>query len=143
MANLYNQSTYDNDLKIRALAAAITSTETGSIILDLGAALMEGKLVVNYSGLDVVTGDEAYTFMLEGSPDATFGTAGNITVLAMQRIGGATGATPVGTADAAAGSIVVPFRNERNGTLFRYVRLYTLLAGTSPSIVFSAFLAKD
>lgn len=143
MSNLYSQHTYDEALKIRALAAAITSTETGSIILDIGNAFAKGELVIPYSGLDATTGDEAYTFMLQGSPDAAFGTASNITVLAMQRIGGATGAAPVGTADAAAGTITVPFRNERNGTVFRYVRLYTLLAGTSPSIVFQAFLTKD
>ena len=142
MSNLHSQHTYDNATLIRALAAAITSTETGSIILDVGAAMFKGDLVINYSGLDVVTGDEAYTFMLEGSPDATFGTAGNITVCAMQRIGGATGATPVGTADPAAGTITIPFRNERNGVVYRYLRLYTLVAGTSPSIVFTAFLGK-
>lgn len=143
MSNLYSQHTYDEALKIRALAAAITSTETGSIILDIGNAFAKGELVIPYSGMDTTTGDEAYTFMLQGSPDAAFGTASNITVLAMQRIGGATGAAPVGTADAAAGTITVPFRNERNGTVFRYVRLYTLLAGNSPSIVFQAFLTKD
>jgi hypothetical protein len=142
MSNLYSQHTYDNALLIRALASAITSTETGSVILDVGAGLFVGDLVIDYSGLDVATGDEAYTFMLEGSPDAAFGTAGNIPVVAMQRIGGATGAAPGGTADAAAGTITVPFRNERNGTTFRYLRLYTLLAGTTPSIVFKAFLAK-
>lgn len=142
-ANQYSQYTYDNALLIRALAAAITATETGSVILDMGSGFCEGDLVIDYSGLDVATGDEAYTFMLEGSPDATFGTAANITVLAMQRIGGATGATPVGTADAAAGRIVLPFRNERNGTTYRYMRLYTLLAGTTPSIVFKAFLAIE
>ena len=142
MSNLYSQHTYDNATLIRATAAAITATETGSIILDVGAAMLKGDLVINYSGLDVATGDEAYTFMLEGSPDAAFGTAANITVCAMQRIGGATGATPVGTADAAAGTITIPFRNERNGTVYRYLRLYTLIAGTTPSIVFQAFLGK-
>lgn len=143
MSNIYSQHTYDNALLIRALGAAITATETGSVILDVGAALFAGDLVIDYSGLDAVTGDEAYTFMLQGSPDANFGTAGNITVCAMQRIGGATGAAPVGTADSAAGTITVPFRNERNGTVFRYLRLYTLVAGTTPSIVFKAFLAKS
>ena len=143
MSNIYSQHTYDAALLIRALGAAITATETGSIVLDVGDALFVGDLVIDYSGLDVATGDEAYTFMLEGSPDAAFGTAANITVCAMQRIGGATGATPVGTADPAAGSITVPFRNERGGKVFRYLRLYTLLAGTTPSIVFKAFLAKS
>lgn len=141
-ANLHSQFTYDNALLIRPVGAAITATETGATILDIGNGKVEGYLIADVTALDVATGDEAYTLMLEGSPDAAFGTAANITVLAMQRIGGATGATPVGTADVA-GRFAIPFRNERNGTTFRYVRLYTLIAGTTPSITFSAFLAKD
>lgn len=147
--NLYSQRTYDNALLIRAAGAAITATETGSVILDLGAggdgagaSLVDGALIADVTAIDVATGDEGYTFILEGSPDATFGTAANITVLAMQKIGGATGAAPLGTADGA-GRFLIPFRNERNGTVYRYVRLYTVIAGTSPSLTFSAFLAKN
>lgn len=143
MANLYSQRTYDNALLIRALAAAITSTETGSVILDLGDGLFDANLIVDYSAMDKVTGDEGYHFMLEGSPDATFGTAGNIMNVAQLLIGGATATAPNGAADAASGRLCIPFRNERNGVLYRYVRLYTKLSGTSPSIVFMAFLAKD
>jgi hypothetical protein len=143
MANLYSQRTYDAATLIRALGAAITATETGSVILDIGAGLADGDLVIDYSALDAATGDEAYHFMLEGSPDATFGTAGNIMVVAQLLVGGATATAPNGAADAAAGRLLVPFRNERNGTIYRYLRLYTKLAGTSPSIIFQAFLAKD
>jgi hypothetical protein len=142
MANLYSQRTYDNALLVRAAAANIVATETGSLIVDLGTGLVEGYLVLDITAMDATTGDEAYTFMLEGSPDAAFGTAGNITVLAMQRTGGATGATPLGTADSV-GRFAVPFRNERNGTTYRYVRLYTLLAGTTPILAFTGWLAKD
>lgn len=142
MANLYSQFTYDAGLLIRAAGAAITSTETGSLILDVGAGLLKGTMVVDVTAIDVVTGDEAYSLMLEGSPDATFGTAGNIRIMSELRIGGATFTTPNGAADAV-GRFAIPFRNERNGTLYRYLRLYTLIAGTSPSLTFSAFLAKS
>lgn len=142
MANLYSQFTYDNSMKIRAAGAAITETETGSIILDLGPGLMEGYLVADITAIDTTTGDEAYTLMLEVSPDAAFGTTGNIRVAAELRIGGATFTAPNGAADTA-GRFAIPFRNERNGTIYRYARLYTLIAGTSPSITFSAFLGKD
>ena len=142
MANIYSQFTYDNALLIRAVGAAITATETGSVILDLGNGFQCGNLVLDVTAMDVTTGDEAYSVMLEVSPDATFGTAGNIRVAAELRIGGATFTAPNGAADAV-GRFVIPFRNERNGTIYRYARLYTLIAGTSPSITFSAFLAKD
>ena len=142
MSNIFSQFTYDNALLIRAVGAAITSTETGSVILDLGNGFQCGDLVLDVTAMDVTTGDEAYSVMLEVSPDATFGTAGNIRVAAELRIGGATFTAPNGAADAV-GRFVIPFRNERNGTIYRYARLYTLIAGTSPSITFSAFLAKD
>ena len=108
----------------------------------LGVGLIDGYLIADVTAIDTVTGDEVYTLVLEGSPDAAFGTAANITVLAMQKIGGATGAAPLGTADTA-GRYCVPFRNERNGVTYRYARLYTVIAGTTPSLTFSAFLAKD
>jgi len=142
MSNLYSQRTYDNALLIRAAGAAITATETGSVILDLGAGMMDADLVVDVTAIDVTTGDEAYSLMLEVSPDATFGTAGNIRVAAELRIGGATFTAPNGAADTV-GRFIIPFRNERNGTIYRYARLYTLIAGTTPSLTFSAFLAKD
>jgi len=142
MSNIFSQFTYDNALLIRAVGAAITATETGSVILDLGNGFQCGNLVLDVTAMDVTTGDEAYSVMLEVSPDATFGTAGNIRVAAELRIGGATFTAPNGAADAV-GRFVIPFRNERNGTIYRYARLYTLIAGTSPSITFSAFLAKD
>lgn len=143
MGNLYSQRTYDAALNVRTLAAAITSTETGALILDLGAGLVCGDLVIDYSAMDTTTGDECYAFTLEGSPDAAFGTAGNIKALAQLTIGGTTGLNPPnGAADAAAGRLVIPFRNERIGTTYRYVRLLTTVSGTSATIIFAAFLAK-
>jgi hypothetical protein len=142
MANLYSQFTFDKELQLRADGAAITSTETSSTILDLGAGLLDAYAVFDVTALDVTTGDESYKFLLEFSPDAAFGTAGNIRVVAQLHIGGATATSPNGAADTI-GRFVLPFRNERNGTTYRYARLYTLIAGTSPSIDFSAFIAKD
>jgi hypothetical protein len=142
MSNKYSQFTYDNSLLIRASAAAITATETGSVILDVGDGLVDGYLVLDVATLDVVTGDESYHFMLEGSPDAAFGTAGNIRIVAQLHLGGSTATAPNGAADAI-GRFLIPFRNERNGTTYRYMRLVTTIAGTSPSTTFIGWLAKD
>lgn len=142
MANLHSQHTYDNALLLRPDGAAITATETSATILDLGTGLLEGYVIFDVTALDVTTGDESYKFMLEFSPDAAFGTAGNIRVVAQLHIGGATATAPNGAADTI-GRFTLPFRNERNGSTYRYARLYTLIAGTSPSIDFSAWIAKD
>lgn len=147
MANIYSQFTYDAALLLRASTTAITATETGSLILDLGTGLVEGYLVLDVATMDVSSTDEYYTFVLEGSPDAAFGTAGNITILATAGLGSAAGVAtatgaPLGTSDGV-GRFAVPFRNERNGTTFRYARLKTVLGGTSASTTFMAWIAKD
>lgn len=147
MANLYSQRTYDAALLLRATASAITSTETGSLILDVGNGLLDADLILDVHTMDVASTDESYTFILEGSPDAAFGTAGNITVLATAGLGSAAGVAtatggPLGTSDGV-GRFLVPFRNERNGTTFRYLRLKTVIAGTSASLTFEAWIAKD
>jgi len=140
--NLYSQRIFDAALVIRAAGAAITSTETGSLILDVGNGLLDADLVIDVTAMDATTGDEGYAFTLEGSPDAAFGTAGNIVALARLNVGGATGsAAPTGTATAI-GRFLLPVRNEQNGTTYRYLRLLSTLSGTSPSITFSAFLTK-
>lgn len=147
MGNLYSQRTYDAALLLRAPTTAITSTETGSLILDLGVGLVDADMVLDVATMDVASTDESYTFVLEGSPDAAFGTAGNISILAIAGLGSAAGVAtatgaPLGTSDTV-GRFIVPFRNERNGTTFRYIRLKTVIAGTSASTTFTAFIAKD
>jgi hypothetical protein len=53
-------------------------------------------------------------------------------------------ATAPADADTGTGRFAVPFRNEQNGTLYPYVRIYTEVAGTiATGINFSAFIAKD
>lgn len=134
---IYSNFTYDdaNELKAAGLVAA-TTTET--TILDLGDGLLDGYLVLDVSAVEVATGDEKYTVHLEGSSVAAM-TSGSVT-LANIPLGNATA-----PADAATGTgrFVVPFRNEQNGTLYRYVRIYTLVAGTiATGINFTAFIAK-
>lgn len=142
MANILSQFTYDAALAIRPSVAAITTTETSATIIDIGAGLVDAYLVLDVATLDVITGDESYHFMLEGSQDAAFGTAGNIRIVAQLHLGGATATAPNGAADAV-GRFVIPFRNERNGTTYRYLRLVTTIAGNTPSTTFLGFLAKD
>lgn len=138
MANQYSQFTYDNALSLKA-AGLVAATTTEATILDLGAGMVDGYLVLDVSAVEVATGDEKYTVHLEGSNVAAM-TSGSVT-LANIPLGNLTA-----PADAATGTgrFAVPFRNEQNGTTYRYVRVYTLVAGTiATGINFSAFVAKD
>lgn len=137
MGNINSQYTYDNALALKA-AGLLASTTTGSTILDLGDGLVEGHLVLDVSAVEVADGTEIYLICLEGSNVAAM-SSGSVT-LAQIEMGNATAPAD---ADTGTGRFVVPFRNEQNGVNYRYVRLYTEIAGTiATGINYSAFIAK-
>lgn len=139
MANLYSQFTYDNSLLMKA-AGLVASTTTESTILDLGdGGIVDANLVLDVSAVEVATGDEKYTIHIEGSNVAAM-SSGSVS-LATIFMGNLTAPMDAATGT---GRFVVPFRNEQNGTLYRYIRIYTLVAGTiATGINFAAFVAKD
>lgn len=145
---LTNTYPIDTALQLEDGAAAITATEVNSGgILDLGAAsIMIGAVCLQASSIVVNDDDETYKIELQGSPDADFGTAANNAVLATLHVGAneVTGAVPGDTGtDSAAGVYYVPFVNDVAGTVYRYVRLKVTIAGTSPSIQYTAFLTQQ
>lgn len=138
MANLYSQFTYDNSLLLKA-AGLVATTTTESTILNLGDGLVDGYLVLDVSAVEVASTDEIYLVCLEGSTVAAM-TSASVT-LAQIEMGNATAPAD---ADTGVGRFVVPFRNEQNGVLFPYVRIYTEVAGAvATGINFLAFIAKD
>ncbi len=145
--NIYSQRTYDAALLLKA-AGLVGASADGSLILDVGTGLLKADLVLDVTALEIDTTDESYTVILEGSPDAAFGTAGNIVPLAKITIGhhsSTAGVLQAQGPDDAVGRYLVPVRNERNGTTYRYLRIRTVVAGTigSGGINFMAWLAKD
>jgi len=135
--SLYSRKTYDHATLLKA-AGLVAASAAGSVILDLGDGLMEADLIIDISALEVATGDEIYTVSLEGSAVAAM-TSGSVT-LAEKQFGNVPAPAD---ADTATGRHVIPIRNELNGTLYRYVRIYTLVAGdVATGINYSAFLAK-
>lgn len=133
----YSQKTYDHATLLKA-AGLVNASAAGSVILDLGDGLMEADLVIDVSALEVASGDEVYTIALEGSSVAAM-TSGSVT-LAQISVGNVPSPAD---ADTTTGRHVVPVRNELNGTLYRYVRIYTTVEGAiATGINYSAFLAK-
>lgn len=138
MANINSQFTYDNALSLKA--AGLVAASADGTILDLGAGLVDGYLVIDASAIEIDSGNEIYTVSLEGSNVAAM-TSGSV-CLAKKVFGNLV--VPMDAALSAAGRYVVPFRNEEAGTNYRYVRLSTLVAGTiATGINFAAFIAKD
>ena len=137
MANLYSQFTYDNSTL--AKAAGLVAASTDSTILDLGDGLFDGFLVIDMTACEIGSGDEIYTISVEGSTVAAM--TSTSVCLAKKVFGNLV--VPMDAALSTAGRYVIPFRNEEGGSLFRYVRVSTLVAGTiATGINFTAFLAK-
>jgi len=133
----HSRFTYDASLSLKS-AGLVAASAAESTILDIGAGLVDGLLVLDVTALEVASTDEIYTVCLEGSNVAAM-SSGSV-CLARIELGNA--GAPA-DADTATGRFVVPFRNEQNGELFRYVRIYTKVAGTvATGINFSAFIAK-
>ena len=127
---------YDDSLVLKD-AGLVASTTTESTILDLGEGLVDAFLVIDVTALEVASTDEIYNICLEASNVAAM-TSGSV-CLTNTEMGNATAPAD---ADTATGRFIIPFRNEQNGTIYRYVRLYTEVAGTiATGINYSAFIA--
>ena len=145
MANVYSHYPYDAALLLKS-AALVGASADGSLIVNLGKGIVDADLVIDVTATEIDTTDESYTVIIEGSPDATFGTAGNIVALSRLVLGHASAAAmaPQGLTSVV-GRYVLPFRNEQVGTIYPYVRIRTVVAGTigSGGINYLAFIAPD
>jgi len=128
-------------LKDAGLVAADAAGTVDGVakIVNLGAGLVEGSLIIDVTALEIASNDEIYVIALQGSSSATF--ASDIETLAILELGAA---EVVGAGqDSEVGRYTVPFRNEKNGTIYPYVRVYTDVDGEiATGINFSAYLSK-
>jgi hypothetical protein len=114
----------------------------------VGAGLLDAFLVIDVTALEIDSNDESYEIVLQGTNTAAFATATDIYPLCSVTLGDkastrlAAGVLALGT-DGTVGRYVLPFRNEQNGTTFRYLRIKTIVAGTiATGINYSAWVAK-
>lgn len=145
--NKYSQFTYDGDLDLKA-AGLVAATANGSLVLDVGTGLLDAFAVIDVTALEIASNDESYEVVIQGSSDADFSVAANICPLASITLGDkvstrlAAGVLAKGTDDTI-GRYALPFRNEQNGTTYRYIRVKTIVAGTvATGINYSAWVAK-
>jgi hypothetical protein len=146
MAPMNSNYIFDANLQLKD-AGAVTATGVGQVaaankIIDLGDADMAGDLVIDVSAIDVVTGDEAYTLILEGSDVSDFSTGTpRIVPLATILLGGGTAILGAGATASGTGRHVLPFTNTYGGKRSRYVRIEHVIAGTTPSINYVAYMS--
>ena len=141
---------YDDDLLLEdsldsdGASSPIVASQAGKVLdvakqVDLGDGKSEGYMIVDIDAI-VVSTDENYVIKLQGTNTSGFGS--DFVTLAEVELGHAdtvVGTTAIG---AAGDRFVVPFRNEQNGTVMRYVRAYLeILNGTGESITTTIWLA--
>lgn len=106
-------------LKTAGLVAVSAAEAT---ILDIGTAEVRGELVVDVSAIESGTGDESFVIVLQVSNNDDMSSQ----QVAVTATFGPLSANPNG----ATGRYVYPFSNVINDTVYRYVRLYTVVGGT-------------
>lgn len=134
----YNQ---DAELIFHDGAAAVTADGAGQVasaarIHDVGQARFEAVMLVDVTALDIVSNDERYIVLVQGSSSPTF--ASNIENLVAIELG-ATEVRAGGAKDSTVGRYELPFCNEQDNEIYRYLRVYVDVAGTTPSLTFKAW----
>lgn len=134
MARTQRDFTPDVELQLSdgglVLADAIATVGGSAVILDLGAARVDARLILEAAVIEVASGDEVCHYVLEFSNSATF--ASGIRQGPGIFLGDQAPAT-MGNADTdnGAGRYELGFTNEfPGGTVYRYVRLNQNFSGT-------------
>ena len=139
--------TFDSDTALKDVSAGIASSAPAQVasadrILDLGAGRIEGVVVIDVTALDVAAGDEGTIFfqVSDGGPGTTAFEAGSWITAAALVLGDVT--LNGSKTDSAVGHYELFCTNEINGVVYRYARLYTLVA-SSGQLTYTAFLATQ
>lgn len=137
--------TYDNALLLKdaGLVAASAAATVGGVakVLDLGGqGRIDTRAVIDVTAVEFDSDNELFTVCIQGSNSATF--ASGVVNLAEKRFGALE--TTGESADSATGRYELPFTNDCDGTIYEYIRVYTVVVGTiATGINFTAFLAKE
>lgn len=130
MARQQNDATFDYETRLKdagLVAASAAATVGGSAkILDVGAARLDARVILDITAVEVATGDEKYVVKVQGSTSATF--ASGVWNLGEVSLGDSS--LSLETADTIVGRREIAFCNEVNGNVYRYLRVYTQVVGT-------------
>lgn len=131
----------ETELKDAYLVAASAAAQVDSAdkIIDMGQGVWRAELQVDVSAIEIASNDERYDIIAQLSSKSDF--ADTIVAAAQLQLG----ANEVlnGDQDSLIGRYKLIFDNEYNGTYYRHLRLYTLVAGTiATGINYTAFASK-
>ena len=125
------QATYDSGWLMKA-AGLIAASAAVATVIDCGSSTVKvkGDLIIDVSALEIASNDEIYDIVLQGSTVAAFATDTAIRDLCSLTLAAAEVQRTDANGDSVVGRYVLPFSNESAGTTYRYLRIYTVVAGT-------------
>lgn len=134
--------TFDANLEFKdaglVAASAAATVDSAAKIVDLGEGLFSGDMVIDVTAIEIASNDERYDIVVQLSDSSSFASGivdGPTLALGAHE-------TLPGDTDSATGRFILPFRNELNGTWYRYARIYTVVAGSiATGINYSAWAA--
>lgn len=135
---------HDVDLELSdgglVAASAAAEVDSAAQIIDLGSAKVEFDVMIDATAVEVASGDERYDIEVQVSSKADF--ASDIHTVQCKTLGDA--ATLIGDVDQGVGRYVLPCNNLIvNEAPKRYLRLYTVVAGTiATGVNYTAWATK-
>ena len=155
MAHQCYSLTLDGALQLANATAVASATTTNGTAVDIGGAANNWQrfaVVIDWSGLDVATGDELYRFQVQGATASAFSTP---YVLAEKRLGAdggspgpATGVnlqpvdtTALGRMVIYCDNVAVTSATDSSSIIStQWIRLTCVSSGTTPAVTFSAWI---
>lgn len=130
------QGTFDTELEFKdaglVAASAAATVDAVAQVIDVGDGLFKGCMIIDVSALEIASNDELYDIVIQGSPVEAFTAAGVVELAALNLSAKEVKRTD-SDADNATGRYKIYFDNEQNGTVYQYLRVYTVVAGTVAS----------
>ena len=127
------QGTFDTELEFKdaglVAASAAATVDAVAQVIDVGDGLFKGCMIIDVSALEIASNDEIYDIVIQGSPVEAFTAAGVVELAALNLSAKEVKRTD-SDADNATGRYKIYFDNEQNGTIYQYLRVYTVVAGT-------------
>ena len=106
--------------------------------LDTGGGRTSGNIVLLVYAVPNILASTKMTFRLQGSKNTSFSTMTDLNII---ELGDSTQISA--SADMTTGKYIVPFSNEFDGTVYRYLRHYLTIGGTcGTGVQYEYFLTK-
>jgi hypothetical protein len=138
---------FDSELELKdaglVAASAAAQVDSAAVSIDVGTGHFKGMVEIEVTALEIASNDEIYDIVVQGSTVAAFATDTAIWELAQLSLGAAETKRTDANGDSTTGRYKIYFDNETDGIYCRYLRLYTVVAGTiATGINYTAFITQ-